>query len=503
MSKLNINDANSVNKNVELNSNSICPNCGSTDISYNEKDGTLVCNYCRKKFEIKKARTYEIDEIKNIQGDMIGSGTKNITDFNNLVTLKCDNCGAEVIVDTSESLQARCHWCRSTLSVSKKVPNGSVPDMILPFNVSKEVAFKLMSDYTRKYKFYAKKGFKDQLKIENIVGVYFPYMVVDINTHVKLKGKGEHQTRRYTDSDQNVNYNADLYDVGRECDLFIDDLTIESNSDKIDIRKKDKTNNIINAIMPFDTENCLDWNANYLKGYNSEKRDLNIGELKNIVTNQAENIAKRSVNSTLRFYDRGVRWEEENVDIKGRGWKTAYLPVWLYNYQEKDRKGNITKEYYVAVNGRTTETKGSIPLSNKKLYLLISLIILLFPINQLIIIDSIVDKDIFVLLGLLPTIMLGLSFIILEKIKYRNLSERHYYEKETRYKTENIKCFDKFLKKEYGLNSSRIEGENNLEIENYLFPTEKKNKIKKDISNIFFVFVLVIAFIILFYSKMH
>ena len=27
--------------------------------------------------------------------------------------------------------------------------------------------------------------------------------------------------------------------------------------------------------MPFDTENCVKWNANYIKGYTSEKRDVN------------------------------------------------------------------------------------------------------------------------------------------------------------------------------------------------------------------------------------
>ncbi len=32
--------------------------------------------------------------------------------------------------------------------------------------------------------------------------------------------------------------------------------------------------------MPFDTENCVRYNANYLKGYTSEKRDTNIEDLR-------------------------------------------------------------------------------------------------------------------------------------------------------------------------------------------------------------------------------
>ncbi len=58
----------------------------------------------------------------------------------------------------------------------------------------------------------------------------------------------------------------------REFDLTIDGLTVESSVDKLNTGASDKTTNIINSIMPFDTENCVKWNANYLKGYTSEKR---------------------------------------------------------------------------------------------------------------------------------------------------------------------------------------------------------------------------------------
>jgi hypothetical protein len=60
--------------------------------------------------------------------------------------------------------------------------------------------------------------------------------------------------------------------VEREFDLTIDGLTVESSVDKLNTGASDKTTNIINSIMPFDTENCVKWNANYLKGYTSEKR---------------------------------------------------------------------------------------------------------------------------------------------------------------------------------------------------------------------------------------
>ena len=45
---------------------------------------------------------------------------------------------------------------------------------------------------------------------ENIMGVYFPYMVVDVNGHASLSGEGEHKTAQYKINDQ-VRYDADAY----------------------------------------------------------------------------------------------------------------------------------------------------------------------------------------------------------------------------------------------------------------------------------------------------
>jgi hypothetical protein len=42
-----------------------------------------------------------------------------------------------------------------------------------------------------------------------------------------------------------------------------------------------------------------------------------------------------------------------------------YLPVWLYSYQQESNK----LLHYIAVNARTGETMGSIPVSQPKLLL--------------------------------------------------------------------------------------------------------------------------------------
>lgn len=116
-----------------------CPKCGATDISLNVNNGHLKCNYCRYEFEPIKVSGLETN-LNNLKGQIIGSGASDIIpDTNDILTFKCSSCGAEVVVDTASSLQARCHWCRNTLSVNEQIPNGSIPDVVLPLKFQKRL----------------------------------------------------------------------------------------------------------------------------------------------------------------------------------------------------------------------------------------------------------------------------------------------------------------------------------------------------------------------------
>lgn len=437
-----------------------CPKCGATDISLNVNNGFLRCNFCRNEFEPEKADPFETD-LTHLEGQIIGSGAQDIiADVNDVLTFKCSSCAAEVVIDTSEATQARCHWCRNTLSVNQQIPNGSIPDMVLPFNVKKDVAKAEIEQFVGKRKFFAHPQFKNEFTAENIMGVYFPYMVVDVNSHATLTGQGERQVKRYTrEEGQNKKtyYDADLYDVEREFDLVIDDLIVESSSDKLQYKVSGKTNNIINAIMPFDTENSVKWNANYLKGYASEKRDINTEQLRDIVDTQSKDIARHKANETLNEYDRGVRWSSEKMDVKGQSWKAAYLPVWLYSYQQV-KKGGKNLLHYVAVNARTKETMGSVPIHTPKL-LLISLFVQILGIFAAIFTAAATESD-------YPWVFLlsGLVYFLFIYLRYRNTNARHKHEKETKASMNNVRKSDRLVKRLTGLTNSKMSGANNLSV---------------------------------------
>lgn len=354
-----------------------CERCGATEASLNVATGMLRCGFCRHEWRTENAlEAFDLDgPASELSGIVVGSGTAAVTDDPS-VTLRCGACGAEVVIDATAGVHARCHWCRNTLSLREQVPNGAVPDMVLPFQVPKADAVARVAEFVGRRKFFALRRFRKEFTPENVMGVYLPYMVVDANVHAHLTGEGEHQTRSYTvrvGSGKNARserrYDADVYDVERSFDLHVDDLTLESSAEWRERDKGRTSNNVVNAVLPFDVENAVRYDPRYLQGFTSERRDIDVDGLREAVHEQVRDIARWRAGETIEFYDRGVRWDTADLDVRGERWVSAYLPVWLYSYQQKKRNGS-TLLHYVAVNGRTGETMGSVPLNLPRLVLM-------------------------------------------------------------------------------------------------------------------------------------
>jgi DNA-directed RNA polymerase subunit RPC12/RpoP len=349
-----------------------CPKCGSTEVRQRAGTDLLVCQYCRHEWHGERVEEeFGLGEgIDQLQGTIIASGAKDIAaDAANLMTFKCTGCGAEVTVNTETAMTARCHWCRHVFGVNEQIANGAVPDAVLPFHIKKDDAVARIRQFVDKRRLFALKEFKEQFTPENVGAVYLPYMIVDGNSSADVAGKAEIETARYERGDKNKTtyYDADVYQVKRHVDFTVDDLPLESSSARGNLDTKTNTNNIINTILPFDTKNAVKWNASYLNGVSSEKRDMDVERLRPRLQDELLSIARCQVEKSMQRFDRGVRWEQESLAVHGTRWVAMYLPVWLYSYHEPGRNGGML--HYIAVNGRTGETMGSVPVQQWKLLL--------------------------------------------------------------------------------------------------------------------------------------
>ena len=348
-----------------------CPKCGSTDIRQKPGSDLLVCAFCRNEWQGER-----LEEqfglgvgLDALDGTIIASGARDIAaDAAVLRTFKCSGCGAQVTINTESAMTARCHWCRHEFGINEQIANGAVPDAVLPFHIGKDDAVARIRQFVGKRRLFALKAFKEQFTPENVIAVYLPYMIVDGRASADVAGQGEIETRCYTRGSGNSKttyYDADVYRVGRHVDFTVDDLPLESSRERGNLNAGVNTNNIINTILPFDTKNAVKWNASYLRGCSSEKRDLDVADQQPHLADQLLSIARAQVESSANRYDRGVRWEQERLAVHGTRWLSMYLPVWLYSYLQPGG----TMLHYIAVNGRTGETMGSVPVQQWKLLL--------------------------------------------------------------------------------------------------------------------------------------
>ena len=435
-----------------------CPSCGATDISTNTKTGMLRCNFCRYQFKPDKVDGFE-KNLDNLQGTVLGSGTRDINRNSeaSLITLKCTSCGAEVVINASDSAQSKCPWCRNFLSVNEQIANGIQPDVLLPFAMKKDEARELIENFVGKRQFFAHPKFKKEFTTENIMGIYYPYMIVDANAYGSFEGEGEILIRKYTvgsKDHKHTEYDADAYNIGRDFDIAIDGLTIESSLDKLKESTTD-TNNIINSILPFDVENVVQFDANYMRGFTSEKRDMNVSEIEPFVDKQLQDVVRNAATEASSEYDRGVCWKKQNVDIRGKQWKSAYLPVWLYSYYQE----NNGLLHYVAVNARTKETQGSVPIHKPKL-ILVSFILEMISVFLSIVLSTLFTSDDNDGSFYWILVLAGFIFYFYNYTKYRNQNARHHFENETKRKISNLRKYDNMFKHRTGLRNDRIENEN-------------------------------------------
>ena len=180
-----------------------CPHCGSSDVSLSAKDGELKCNFCRTVFKGKLANPP--GGVEDLKGEVRGDGAGDIVPGDDIVvTYKCPSCGAEVVVNTEESLDASCHWCKHVFTVNEKLKNGAVPDLVLPFKMTKtqaqEKARECINNMTSVHSDFCEKFEKEGLR-----GVYFPYFIVDVNARMELHGEAEKTISMPSNSDRRIN----------------------------------------------------------------------------------------------------------------------------------------------------------------------------------------------------------------------------------------------------------------------------------------------------------
>ncbi len=335
-----------------------CTSCGSNDISLDINLSKLKCNQCGQIYEnVEMSNKFEdIDKLNNIS---ISGGALDIAESNsNLVIYKCDICNTEIV--TSElNNNVICPTCHKKLEINNRASGELNVRYILPFRINKDNAVNKMNEYMKINSKFINNNFEKKYNADNIVACFIPFTLFDIDYNCTFEGQAERKIDSIYDSDSGTTYYYDGYDIIRGFEVDAKHLSLETKSNSF-TDKESAYSNMISALNPYDTNELIELKEKYLRDTVAEILTYKRLEYDDRFKNKLISIGKYAILDNLIYYDRGIKWNKTDLEIKSINCYDAYLPVWLYYF-------NDAKEiHYIAINGRTGELAVHVPFDKKK-----------------------------------------------------------------------------------------------------------------------------------------
>lgn len=307
-----------------------CPNCDG-GLMFDPASQNYHCEYCLSDFTQE-----EMDALK--------------PDNDSAVLYNCPSCGAQIVAEATTAATF-CYYCHNPVVLAGRLEGEFEPDYVIPFQIDRERAGEIFSEWIRKKK-YVPKAFYDKRQIETMTGVYFPYWIYNCKVDGVLDAQG---TRLRTWDTAGMRYTeTKIYDVKRQGTMEVDHVARNG------LRKANRR--LVDGVMPYQMEEKKRFSMGYLSGFLAENRDMQKEEFVTDVRTEVRDFALSSLQSQAGEYS-SMKVRRREADLRDEIWGYALLPVWTLTYNDK-AKGKI---YYFALNGQTGKICGQLPVDKKKL----------------------------------------------------------------------------------------------------------------------------------------
>lgn len=330
-----------------------CPNCDAPLIYLPEK-GMLHCNYCGTDVKIDGKNSIEENDFsEGIELDDVLLGEAKI--------LKCESCGALNKIKATD-ISLSCPFCGSNHVIETEELYGIKPDRVIPFKIG-DTAIKTLYSKWLKNKFFVPRKVKKQIPNSEIEGVYIPVWTFDAVTTSHYDGKlGKRYTRTVRSGGKTRTVTEIRYfNVNGVKNLNFDDVIVSAGV-KVNQDEMAKLGN-------YDTNNALEYNMQYLAGFNSEHYTLKFKS----GFEQAKSRMDVSIRANiLAGYNHDVV-SYLNVSTKYDSIKYKYVlvPVWIgeYSYNKK--------QYRFLGNGENGILTGKAPISIWRVLFVVLLVLVI------------------------------------------------------------------------------------------------------------------------------
>ncbi|MCR5691016.1 MAG: hypothetical protein K6G62_02245 [Eubacterium sp.] len=274
-----------------------------------------------------------------------GKNTETREGDDSLVT--CAACGGQIEIGTYES-SSRCPYCQNYLIFDSRVEGDYEPDLIIPFQLSKEKAIQAMEEAFKKRTF-TPMSFLSQKTLESMKGVYVPFFFHDYDLSGRFLGKGK-KVRSWR-SGNYIYTETSIYEVERQMKASFQGIPVDAS-----IAMDDGT---MDLMEPYRDEKFTDFDPKYMSGFYGEVYNMPAEELRPRADVKANEYGQNLMRESLGDYS---SLQPEVQEIRSETGKVSYglLPVWVYKYRW------MGKEYPFYVNGQTGKVVGVTPISRLK-----------------------------------------------------------------------------------------------------------------------------------------
>jgi DNA-directed RNA polymerase subunit RPC12/RpoP len=322
-----------------------CPNCGG-ELTFNAQKQMFSCEYCMSDFTDEQIKTiFKKNESTNLD-DNPNQETRDFEEHTNLYS--CPSCGAEIMADENTSATF-CYYCHNPVILTGRLSGDYKPGKVIPFKITKEAAIKSFNSWCGS-RWFIPKDFKSKQQLEKMTGVYVPFWVADCNSDVRMRAIGK-RIRSWTSGNYQFTETKE-YSVSRRADVKVSGIPADGASKIPDP--------LMEAIEPFNYNDCKDFSMSYLSGFIANKYDVDKGKvfprIRQRVTSACTEILQESAANYSILENKDV-----HIDILNTDWQYMLLPVWFMTYQYNG------KTYSFAVNAQTGKTDGIPPLSYSRL----------------------------------------------------------------------------------------------------------------------------------------
>ena len=292
-----------------------CPNC-SGKLLFSPSRQAMICRMC--------GGTFKPEEV--------GETEKISTTYDcNIYT--CPSCGGSIAVTDTE-VSTSCVYCGNPTVIFDRTAKQQRPEGIIPFKLTRKEAAAAVRSQMEKAVFLPER--LKNINEEDIKGIYIPYWLTSAKFYDCMTV--------YTKESRGSNSTSVVYGKALSCDAI--NMPVEAVTSIDDKFSK--------RIEPFDLNDLVDFDEDYLMGFYSNTPDISREVLHQTVNEKIHNKVADIICHTRSGTETHVQQSQHYTRLCGDE-ILLFCPCWFYTFVYKK------KTYTFMINGQTGKIAGTLP----------------------------------------------------------------------------------------------------------------------------------------------